>query len=752
MGLMLLALACFYAILGNTVDAIILILAFIPITAVDVVLELRSRHALQALGATLKQTTKVYRDGVIQDLAIEKIVPDDIILFEEGQTLPADGIVVESSQLLINESALTGESIPVEKQQENLFFSGTTIIQGRGLGKILKTGASTRYGKIAGLLESTSNEGSPLQKKINGLVKQIVLVAVGLAIALFLIEYFRSQQFLQSLIVAVTFGMAAVPEEFPLVFTLYLSLGAWRLSKSGVLVKSLPSVESLGSVDVICTDKTGTLTQGKFQLEELKAIDSSITQEHLWMYALMACEEKIVDSMELAIDSKGKQFRFLLDRWKLKWDYPFERQGKHMSHVWQTKEGSQAFIVMKGAVEGVLEHCDISKAAYDELMTTVNTLAGQGKRLLGLACQSLASSTGVRQQDEKNLNFIGLFVFSDPVRESAHESILACQAAGIQVKMLTGDHPLTAHAVADETGIVHSHEQLFTGDQLAKMSSDERRAAFQKGAVFSRVLPEQKYEMVQALKSAGYVVAMTGDGINDAPALKLADVGISMGSQATDVARSSAQIILLENDFKGIVQAIFEGRRIFSNLKRSFSYLISFHIPIILLTLLSPTLGWGDLLLPIHIVLLELIVHPISAFAFENLSGAKKINEKGLMTRARFFEAALSGVLISIGCLILFKYFKQIVSEDTARTIAILAIFIGNIFFVAVESWPLLKVRFWLTVTSLLILTALVMFVPAVAHLFHLGPVQQMQIVAALAVAVIAVAPSFILRIRSEKN
>lgn len=749
MGLMLLALACFYAILGNTVDATILIFAFIPITAVDVVLELRSRHALKALGATLKQTAKVYRDGLIQDLAIQKIVPDDIIVFEEGQTLPADGVVIESNQLLINESALTGESIPVEKQQENLFFSGTTVIQGRGLGKILNIGSSTRYGKIAGLLESTSNEGSPLQKKINGLVKQIVLIAIGLAIALFLVEYFRSQQLLQSLIVAVTFGMAAVPEEFPLVFTLYLSLGAWRLSKAGVLVKSLPSVESLGSVDVICTDKTGTLTQGKFQLEELKPIDLSMSQENLWMYALMACEEKIVDSMELAIDNKGKQFRFLLDRWKLKWDYPFERQGKHMSHVWQFGDSDQAVIVMKGAVEGVLEHCQTSATVQVELMNTVNTLAGQGKRLLGLAYRSLDDASGDRQHDEQNLNFIGLLIFSDPVRETAHESILACQAAGIQVKMLTGDHPLTAHAVADETGITHSHEQLYTGDQLARMSSEERRFAFQQGAIFSRVLPEQKYEMVQALKSAGYVVAMTGDGINDAPALKLADIGISMGSQATDVARSSAQIVLLENDFKGIVQAIFEGRRIFSNLKRSFSYLISFHIPIILLTLLSPTFGWGDLLLPIHIVLLELIVHPISAFAFENLSGTKKINAKGLMTRARFFEAALSGVLISIGCLVLFKYFKQAVSEDTARSISMLTIFIGNILFVAVESWPLLKARFWMTALALLVLTATVMFVPSVAHLFHLGPVLPMQLLVSLIVAVIAVVPSFFLRTRS---
>ncbi|NBT60113.1 cation-transporting P-type ATPase, partial [bacterium] len=317
------------------------------------------------------------------------------------------------------------------------------------------------------------------------------------------------------------------------------------MSRHGVLTKSLPSVEALGSVDVICTDKTGTLTLGQFQLEALVAL-SELPTEFLWKCALMSCEVRIVDSMEAAISEKGQTYQHLLTGWNLEFDYPFESHGKHMSHVWKNLDGTQV-IAMKGAVEGVLEHCERSYQESAQITDQVRALTSQGKRLLGLAYRQ-GACTGNRQQDEIGLTFLGLLVFNDPTRESAKTAILECQKAGIEVKMLTGDHPDTAHAVADEIGMHHDHQLLFTGDELRKMEKQERWKAFQQGAIFSRVLPEQKHEMVQALKSLGKVVAMTGDGINDAPALKLADIGISMGVNATDVARSTAGMILLKND------------------------------------------------------------------------------------------------------------------------------------------------------------------------------------------------------------
>ncbi len=750
MGIMLLGLGSIYAVLGHKTDAIILFLAYIPVTAVDVLLELKAHKALQALKKTLKVTAKVLRDGSVQTIPTRTIVTGDVIVFEEGQAIPADGIILEVHQLQVNEAAVTGESLPIDKEVSSEFFGGTVVLQGRGLGLVKSIGKATRFGKIASLLQETKSVKSPLQIKVNRIVNRMLLMAIVLAIVLFILEYARSRGFLASLVVALTFGMAAVPEEFPIVFTLYLSLGAWRLTKTGVLVKSLPSVETLGSVDVICTDKTGTLTEGRFQLEELRSVHSKLSQEELWLYALMACEEKPIDAMETAIYKKAEASVPHLKEWHLKWDNAFDPVGKNMSHVWvRSSDPSQMILAMKGAVEGVVDHCTLSTDERTELLSWVDALAGKGKRLLGLAIRK-GSFDGNRSSDELGLEFAGILIFSDPVRTSAKGAIEACQTAGITIKMLTGDHPLTAHAVADETGITHRHDQIFTGNQLAKMSKETRWSAYLKGVIFSRVLPEQKHEMVQALQANGKVVAMTGDGINDAPALKLANIGISMGADATDVARSSAQIVLLKSDFDGIVKAVFEGRRIFSNLRRSFSYLISFHVPVVLLALVPPALGWGDLLLPIHIVLLELIVHPVSAFAFEALPVSDSHASRKLVSVRRLLEALLSGLLLSIGCLFLYRYFWMYSNQETARAVSLAGILMGNVAFVFVDSWPFQTRRFFITLGTLVSLTAGMLWVPFIAEVFHFGSISLPQVIFAICIGMLASVPCFLLRRRGR--
>lgn len=712
MGLMLLALGLLYLLIGNRTDALILFGAYIPVTGVDVLLQLKASKALKALGSSIQSTVKVIRDGRVQEVFSKTIVVGDIILFEEGQSLPADGVVIESDNLRINEAALTGESVPVDKTEGVSFFAGTIPIQGRGLGEIGNTGKGTRFGKIASLLEETKSQSTPLQTKVNTLIHRFLKVALGLAFLLFGLQVLRGNGWVQSLIVAVTFGMAAIPEEFPLVFTLYLSLGAWRLARHGVLIKSLPSVEALGSVDVICTDKTGTLTEGRFQLESLVPL-SERSNELLWKCALMACEVKIVDSMEAAIYEKGQEYHSLLKDWHLQYDYPFETFGKHMSHVWRNENGNQ-IISMKGAIEGVLEHCEVTASEETAILNLTQSLARQGKRLLGLAYRE-GTSSGDRNHDERGLTFLGVLAFNDPTRQSAKSAVLECQKTGIEIKMLTGDHPETAHAVADELGIVHDHALLFTGDQLSKMDKLKRWEAFQRGAVFSRVLPEQKHEMVQALKASGKTVAMTGDGINDAPALRLADVGISMGLNATDVARSTAHMILLKNDFRGIVEAVFEGRRIFENLQKSFSYLIAFHVPIILLAFAPPLLGWGDLLLPIHIVLLELIVHPVSAFAFENLPVSSSKKGKVLLSAHQTIESLVAGTFLSVIALVLYRTF--------GREVALFTTLFGVTGFMLVEVLPKVNLRILMVFLTLVGLTQLLARSPFLGEPFHLNQI-----------------------------
>lgn len=753
MGLMLLALAAIYGMIGDRTDSMVLLIAYVPVTVIDVILELRASRALRALKATLQLTAKVYRDGEIREIPIRQVVPDDIILFDEGQTLPADGKVVEAHALSINESALTGESIPIEKDESAEFYAGTTVLQGRGLGRVEKTGASTRFGRIAELLEETVEQQSPLQRKVNRLIRWVIAMAAVLVLVLFFIEFMRGMPFLQSLIVALTFGMAAIPEEFPLVFTLYLSVGAWRLSKHGVLVKSLPSVETLGSVDVICTDKTGTLTEGKFQLEELRPFKGAGATERtsadLWQTALMACEENPTDAMEAEVFRLGERARTTLKGWTLKWDYAFDAIGKHMAHVWVHSETGTTRIAMKGAVEGVLDHCAIDSDARRRVHDEVNAIAGQGKRILALASRE-GPSTGNRETDESGLTLLGLLIYSDPIRAEVKDAINACQRAGIEIKMLTGDHPLTAHAIADQAGIIHSHQHLYTGSDLAKLDAENRRVAYLKGAVFSRVLPEEKHEMVQALKASGKIVAMTGDGINDAPALKLADIGISMGASATDVARSAAQMVLLKNDINGIVHAVFEGRKIFSNLRRSFSYLIAFHVPIIVLALLPPMLGFGDLLLPIHIVLLELIVHPVSAFAFENLPREPSRGERNLLSAKRFGGALASGLILSLGALwIAHHAFQAHAGEDSMRSLALASVLFGNLFFVLAESLPAFTRRMLATVFSLGAVVVLVFATGALRRFFHLTVLTELDFAVALGIGLVAALPMLVSRVKS---
>jgi Ca2+-transporting ATPase len=751
MGLMLLTLGFIYLLFGKTSDAIVLFISYIPVTAVDVMLGLRAKKALSALKASLKPTAKVVRNDKIVEISIREIVPNDVIIFEEGQSLAADGKIAECDQLQMNEAALTGESIPVDKVRGDPFFCGTVILQGRGLGFVEKIARDTKFGKIAELLEDTAAETSPLKKKVNAVVKRVLVIAIVVAILLFVVTFLKNDNFSQSLIEALTFGMAAIPEEFPLVFTLYLSLGAYRLSKHGVLVKSLPSVETLGGVDVICTDKTGTLTEGKFQLESLESLeifessDHEFTNEIIWLSALMACEEKAVDTMETAIFEKGKDFKILLNNWNLIWDYPFEIVGKHMSHVWINKTNNETMISMKGSIEGVVEHCKLDLLEKNQIEKQVIFWASKGKRLLGLASR-LGPCIGDRIEDEKNLKFIGLLIFSDPIRQSAKVAVAKCQESGITIKMLTGDHPLTAHAVADELGILHSHDSLYTGDQLLKMSKEERWMAYQQGAIFSRVLPEQKYEMVTALKNLGKIVAMTGDGINDAPALKTADIGISMGQNASDVARNSAQMVLMKNDFQGIIEAVLEGRKIFSNLKRSFSYLISFHIPILFFALLPPLLGYGNLLLPIHIVLLQLVVHPVSAFSFENLPSTKSFHEKTLMNPLRFWESFLSGLLLSLGSLYLFQQVLPLSDIVMARSVVIATIMLGNIFFILLESLPKLTLRFILTTICLVFFIGMILYVKFFSEVFYLTGISFKFMFLGFIVAFLAILPILILR------
>jgi Ca2+-transporting ATPase len=741
MGLMMLALALIYFLLGEKKDALIMLLAFIPVSAVDVFLEVRAHRALKALKASFQRTAKVFREGQLIEIPIVDIVPFDWVALEEGQTIPADGVIQSSAHLSISEAALTGESVPIEKNESMEVYAGTIVLNGRGIFLVQQTGSKTKFGKIVELLQEAEEGKSPLQMKVQHLVGQVFKIAAVLVLCLFFLEWFRGKSFLESLLISLTFGMASVPEEFPLVFTLYLSLGAWRLAKSGVLVKALPSVETLGSVNVICTDKTGTLTEGKFQLNDIVSF-SKLSSDEQWKFALLACEPVVVDSMELAIKEKSP-IKIDLHDWQLVHDYPFEVDGKHMSHAW-TNKAHESFVAMKGSIEGVLSHCKDSAEIKKQIIKKTEELSSLGFRLLGLAGKT-SKITGIREQDEEGLTFIGIIIFSDPIRDSAKKAIEVCQREGIKIKMITGDHPLTAHAIADQLNLEHSHEALYTGYDLKQFNDSERAKAYREGAIFSRVTPEQKYELIQLLKNEGMVVAMTGDGVNDAPAMKIADIGISMGENATDAARSTAKMVLTKSDFNGIVHAITEGRKIFANLKRSFSYLISFHVPVVLLSFIPPLFNLGEILMPIHIILLELIVHPVSAFTFENFKSSPKQSNSNIIDKKTALTSTLAGILVSFAALLMFR-FQDELSLEQKRTLALTTILFGNMGFILLETFPLFTKRLGITIILLFALIAVIHEIPMVADFLHFSPVDLSSIFYCFILGLLASIPSWLMR------
>ncbi len=670
MAIMLILAAGAYFLLGEDRDGWILLIALFPVLGVDVILEARSRKVLKRLSKALEPQALVIRNGSETEIPSEDLVPGDLLVLREGDRVLGDGILRQCSNFSLDESQLTGESEPVSKKagpglsppisdDDYYFFAGSQVLTGQAYGEVFQTGSKTRFGQIARLVSQAPEETTPLQRKTGSLVKRLAFAAVLAAFGVMGLQLYRGVNFYQAILSSVSLTIAAIPEEFPLVFTLFLSLGAWRLSKKGVLVKRLTAVETLGSTTVICVDKTGTLTQGNFVLESHMPLTPWASEDAVLEASALACELKPADPMEKAILEHAKEHGVKVlkvqERWELIHDYDFDPVGKHMSHVWRKKDAPPIWrIAAKGALEGILEHCAISPEEKAMAERENGRLASHGARVLAVAGRDAGSFTGRRDEDEKGLRFFGLLAFKDPLRPDVPRAVAMCQGAGIRIKIITGDHLLTAHAIADAAGIIHEPEDLINGAGLEKLPPEEMVRKVKKGVVFARIQPGEKYSIVEALKKSGEVVAMTGDGINDAPALKKADIGIAMGLRGTDVARASASIVLLSDSFVSIAATVEEGRRIFANIQRSFLFLVAFHIPIIFLAVLCPLLGYPLFYLPVHLVWLELIVHPVSALIFEGepappdtMSRPPRDPQAPLLARVPLGLSVLSGVLLS---------------------------------------------------------------------------------------------------------
>jgi len=635
MVMLLLVAAPTYLAIGETTDAIVAFIALGPIAAVGWLLESRAERTLDQLRRLTAPSTVALRDGVLSSVATQDLVVGDVVLLHEGDVVPADAVVVDLTQLLVDESSLTGESLPASKAildggDGGTVMAGTTVLSGRAVARVTATGAATRYGRIGTLVAGVRQPATPLQHGLARLVRALFVVAVVFCVAVIAAELLHGNGWGQAVIAGVSLAIAAIPEEFSMIYTLYLALGAWRLAQQRALVRRLPSVETLGSTTVICTDKTGTLTHGRLAVAGLWAVDGArhdggtltAAEAELLEAAVLACEPQPFDPLDVAIiDHAGRHGidTTALHGGDLVADWPFDPADKYLTHVWR-HAGTDSRAAAKGSIEGLLRHSHTDPAVRAAASTANEAFAAEGMRVIGVAAAAPTRSSGDRRQDEADLRFLGLVAFSDPVRDGVADALASCREAGIRVIMITGDHPATAHAVAEGLGLPHEadgSDLIATGDDLDTADHDRVEQLAASVNVFARTRPEQKHLLVQALRRRGEVVAMTGDGINDAPALREADIGIAMGQRGTEVAREAASLVLVDDNFATIVSAVRDGRRIFDNLTRAFAYLIAFHPPLLLGALIVPLLGRPLLLLPVHLVLLELLLHPVVSLVFQ---------------------------------------------------------------------------------------------------------------------------------------
>lgn len=738
-----------YLLLGDYTEGFTLLSWIFIIIFITFYQHRKSEKALAALKKLSSPRALVIRDGKELRIAGREVVPDDIIILNEGDRIPADGTVMESTNLTVDESLLTGESVPVHKatdsddNEKSTVFSGTLVVKGRGIMKVSGTGIHTEFGKIGTSLQQIEQTPTNLQKEVKVLVRNLFIAGIILSTVVIVAFYLTRTNFIQSLLNGLATAMAMLPEEFPVVLTVFLAIGSWRLSRHHVLTRKPSAIETLGAATVLCSDKTGTITQNKMDIAALfsgnalyhKASFSENIQsiQRLLQVANFATPKDTVDPMEKAILECAKQHvpEGNAENETVK-EYPLTGDLLAMSRVIQQTDGSH-IVCCKGAPEAVLALCKMQDQ-QDVLMNQVQEMAKQGLRVLGVAEARWDKNDLPASQTDFEFEFLGFLGLEDPIRPEVPQAVQDCYNAGIKVMMITGDYPVTAKSIAMQAGM-HSDESVLTGEDLRNMSDEELKEKIESVNIFARIVPEQKLQIIKALKANGEVVAMTGDGVNDAPALKAADIGISMGERGTDVARESSSLVLLDDNFSSIVSAIRLGRKIFDNLQKAMTYIIAVHIPIIGLTLLPAFFNTLPvLLMPLHIVFMEMIIDPVCSIAFES-----EKEEIGVMNRpprdpnaqsfgwGKILESSLYGfLLLGIVVAIYFISIGEGHTEGEIRAIAFSSLIVGNIFLILTT---LSKTRNAITVLLernmallIIILTAfaLMILLIAVPHLNHI--------------------------------
>lgn len=650
-----------YAFVGQHTEAITLLAAILPLLGMDVYLHRRTQASTEGLKGRLATTATAYRNGTETSLPCAAIVPGDLIRVNPSEPIPADGLFVSASEVQVDESALTGEAYPVAKRQViaaprdgkeprvdevHWAFAGTRMLTGNARIRVVFTGQETVYGEIVRSAVHGVHDSTPLQKAIGSLVRFLLFAAIAVCVLLAGIRLYQGHTWLDAMISAVTLATAAIPEEFPVVFTFFLGVGVFRLAQKQALVRRAVTVENIGRVSCICSDKTGTITEGRLQLAHTIPT-ASTTESRLLSIACIAARNDSGDPMDETI-LRREVFSASTQRVAT---FPFTEDRKRETAIIRRDDG-QLTVASKGAAEVILLMCRLTDDERSAWQAKIKELAAGAHKVVAIASRTTYESINVSYEPDQDFDFEGLLAFEDPVREGVREAIRACQVAGIHPIMVTGDHPLTANAVAIEVGIGAPNPRVITGDELEQFVSSGRGGELRKVDVIARARPGQKLLLVKALQLAGEIVAVTGDGVNDVPALQAADIGVAMGERGTRSAREVASIVLLDDNFRTIVGAIAEGRQLFRNLQLSFQYLLIIHIPLVLTATLIPLAGYPLLYLPVHVVWLEILIHPTAMLVFQESAPKTLIRNDRSPGTTRFFGLGQWLILVATGLVI----------------------------------------------------------------------------------------------------
>jgi Ca2+-transporting ATPase len=703
MLLLLVAVSVIYVIVGNYSEALFMLGAIVVVSGISFYQDNRSKKALEALEKLNEPLSTVIRESKILEIPTHEIAVGDLCIIEEGRMINADGEIVHSNDFSVNESSLTGESFSVFKSadtEDKMVYSGTLVVSGLAVFRVTQIGSQTKLGKIGQSIHEIKEESSPLHTQITKFVKRMAAVGIGVFLIVWGYSFFQSGNLVESLLVGLTLAMSILPEEIPVAFTTFMALGAWKLMQEGIIIKRSSVVETLGSTSVICTDKTGTITENSMQLKALydfktnrafepSEFDSPELSE-LIQYAMWSSEPVPFDPMEKTIHRVYEQSQKLDQRpdFRMIHEYPLEGKPPMMTHLFEDASGNR-IIAAKGAPEALLEVSKLSETEKKSLRTQIQDFGKQGYRILGVGKTHFEGSDFPEKQQDYPFEFLGFTVFYDPPKQGIQEVFKQIYNAGIKVKVITGDNADTTNAIAQQAGIINNVPAA-NGAEIVDLSQDKLIEMARNTTLFTRMFPQAKLAMVKALKQDGEVVAMLGDGVNDAPALKSAHIGVAMGNKGTEIAKAAALMVITNDDLGKLINAIAAGRRIYANIKKAIQYIISIHIPIILTVSLPVLLGWiyPHIFTPVHVIFLELIMGPTCSIVYENepmekntmLQKPRKMTD----TFLNFRELGISivqGLIITAGVLFVYQYaVRDGQDEETTRAMVFSTLIFANVF------------------------------------------------------------------------